>query len=138
MPRQFKQGKLFRKNSMNVKTTNDMLLELIPIFRSLYNTDKMPKNDSFVKEVILQLQKYPNLIEPLNTRVRGILAPGIKDDTARYIRFILNEDVLDYVEKPVKTKKPATAQAAAEPAAPAYPRALLVVFERTQQLNHAS
>ena len=109
--------KLFRKNSMNVKTTNDMLLELIPVFRSLYNTDKMPKNDTFVNEVLLQLQKYPNLIEPLNTRIREILAPGVKDDTARYIRFILNEDILSYVEKPGKTKKLATAQAVAEPKA---------------------
>lgn len=97
--------KLFRKNSMNVKSTNDMLLELISVFRSLYNTDKMPKNDVFVKEVILQLQKYPNLIEPLNTRVKEILANGIKEDTARYIRFILNEDVIGYREKPLKTKK---------------------------------
>lgn len=97
--------KLFRKNSMNVKTTNDMLLELIPVFRSLYKTDKMPKNDTFVNEVILKLQKYPNLIEPLNTRVKEILANGVKDDTARYIRFILNEDVLEYVESPPKTKK---------------------------------
>lgn len=99
--------KLFRKNSINVKTTHDMLLELIPVFRSLYNTDKMPKNDSFINEVLLQLQKYPNLIEPLNTRVREILAPGIKDDTARYIRFILNEDILGYTQSAGKTKKKA-------------------------------
>jgi plasmid replication initiation protein len=97
--------KLFRKNSMNVKTTHDMLLELIPVFASLFNTLKMPKNDAYIKEVILQLQKHPNLIEPLNTRVRELLANGIKDDTQRYVRFILNEDVLGYEEKPVKEKK---------------------------------
>lgn len=103
--------KLFRKNSMNVRSTNDMLLELIPVFRNLFKTDTMPKNDVFVKEVILQLQKYPNLIEPLNTRVKEILAAGVKDDTARYIRFILNEDVVGYKEKPVKTKnEPKTSQ----------------------------
>lgn len=97
--------KLFRKNSMNVKTTHDMLLELIPVFASLFNTLKMPKNDAYIKEVILQLQKHPNLIEPLNTRVRELLANGIKDDTQRYVRFILNEDVLSYTEKPVGEKK---------------------------------
>lgn len=97
--------KLFRKNSLNVKTTNDLLLELIPVFRSLYNTDKMPKNDTFVNEVIIQLQKYPNLIEPLNTRVKEILSTGVKDDSARFIRFILNEDIMGYEEKPVKAKK---------------------------------
>ena len=36
--------KLIRKNELNVKTTNDMLLELIPIFEKLYNTKKQPKN----------------------------------------------------------------------------------------------
>jgi hypothetical protein len=97
--------KLFRKNSMNVKTTHDMLLELIPVFASLFNILKMPKNDAYIKEVILQLQKHPNLIEPLNTRVRELLANGIKDDTQRYVRFVLNEDVLGYEEKPVKEKK---------------------------------
>lgn len=97
--------KLFRKNSLNVKTTTDLLLELIPVFRSLYNTDKMPKNDTFVNEVIIQLQKYPNLIEPLNTRVKEILSTGVKDDSARFIRFILNEDIMGYKEKPVKAKK---------------------------------
>jgi plasmid replication initiation protein len=97
--------KLFRKNSMNVKTTHDMLLELIPIFATLFNTSKMPKNDSYINGVILHLQKYPNLIEPLNTRIREILANGIKDDTARYVRFILNEDVLSYNETNVKPKK---------------------------------
>ena len=97
--------KLFRKNSMNVKTTHDMLLELIPVFTSLFNTLKMPKNDSYIKEVILQLQKYPNLIEPLNTRIREILSSGVKEDTPRYVRFILNEDIMNYTEKPVKTKK---------------------------------
>ncbi|CAM4105550.1 Plasmid replication initiation protein [Flavobacterium branchiophilum] len=96
--------KLFRKNTLNVKTTNDMLLELIPVFRALYNTDKMPKNDVFIKDVLLQLQKYPSLIEPLNTRIREILATGVKDDTARYVRFILNEDILNYTEKPTKPK----------------------------------
>lgn len=97
--------KLFRKNTMNVRSTNDMLLELIPVFRSLFNTDKMPKNDSFIKDVILQLQKYPSLIEPLNSRVKEILATGVKDDTPRYLRFILNEDIIGYKEKPMVSKK---------------------------------
>jgi hypothetical protein len=37
----------FVKNAMNVKTTTDLLLELIP-FQSLFETTK-PKNDAFVK-----------------------------------------------------------------------------------------
>ena len=98
--------KLFRKNSMNVKTTHDMLLELIPVLASLFNTLKMPKNDAFINNVIQHLQLYPNLIEPLNTRIREILANGIKEDTQRYVRFILNEDILKYSEKPIATKKP--------------------------------
>lgn len=99
--------KLFRKNSMNIKTTQDLLLELIPLFQSMYETNTKPKNDVFVKDVILQLQKYPDLIEPLNKRVKEILADGMKSDTARYIRFILNEDVMDY--KPKENKKTAAA-----------------------------
>jgi hypothetical protein len=97
--------KLFRKNSMNVKTTYDMLLELIPVFASLFNTSKMPKNDVYIKSIIEHLQRYPNLIEPLNTRIKEILANGVKEDTQRYVRFILNEDVLSYVENPAKQKK---------------------------------
>ena len=97
--------KLFRKNSMNIKTTHDLLLELIPLFQSMYETSSKPKNDMFVKEVILQLQKYPDLIEPLNKRVKEILAEGMKSDTARYIRFILNEDIMAYEPKENKTKK---------------------------------
>lgn len=96
--------KLFRKNSMNVKTTHDMLLELIPVFRSLYNTDKMPKNDAFVNNVLIQLQKHPDLIEPLNKRIKEIVSTGIKEDTPKYIRFILNEDILSYANLPVKTE----------------------------------
>jgi hypothetical protein len=49
---------------MNVKTTTDLLLELIPLFQSLFETSNKPKR-FFCKEVILQLQKS-NLIEPLN------------------------------------------------------------------------
>lgn len=100
--------KLFRKNAMNIKTTNDLLLELIPIFQSMYETNTKPKNDSFVKEVIIQLQKFPSLIEPLNKRIKEILSEGMKSDTPRYIRFILNEDVIGYKEnKPKKvTTKP--------------------------------
>jgi hypothetical protein len=30
------------------------------------------------KEVIIQLQKHPNLIEPLNKRIKEILAEGMK------------------------------------------------------------
>ncbi len=99
--------KLFRKNSMNIKTTNDLLLELIPLFQSMYETSNKPKNDAFVKDVILQLQKYPNLIEPLNKRIKEILAEGMKNDTPRYIRFILNEDIMGYNPKNDKTKKTA-------------------------------
>jgi hypothetical protein len=62
--------KLFQKNTLNVRTTYDMLLELIPVFASLFNTDKMPKNDIYIKSVVEQLQRYPNLIEPLNTRIK--------------------------------------------------------------------
>jgi hypothetical protein len=57
-----------------------MLLELIPVFASLFNTDKMPKKHLY-KSVVEQLQRYPNLIEPLNTRIKEILANGIKEDT---------------------------------------------------------
>lgn len=99
--------KLFRKNAMNIKTTNDLLLELIPLFQQIYETTSKPKNDAFVKEVIMQLQKYPNLIEPLNKRIKEILAEGMKNDTPRYIRFILNEDVIAYNPKTDKTKKTA-------------------------------
>ena len=97
--------KLFRKNAMNVKTTNDLLLEMIPLFQSLYETTTKPKNDVFIKEVIMQLQKYPDLIEPLNKRIKEILAEGMKNDTPRYIRFILNEDIIAY--KPKENKKAA-------------------------------
>jgi hypothetical protein len=97
--------KLFRKNTMNVKTTNDLLLELIPIFQKIYETDSKPKNDTFVKEVIMQLQKFPNLIDPLNKRIKEILADGMKNDTPKYIRYILNEDVMGY--DPKKDKKAA-------------------------------
>ena len=99
--------KLFRKNAMNVKTTTDLLLELIPVFQTIYETSTKPKNDAFVKNVILQLQKFPNLIEPLNKRIKEILAEGMKSDTARYIRFILNEDVVGYNPKSDKAKKTA-------------------------------
>lgn len=98
--------KLFRKNTMNVKTTNDLLLELIPIFQKIYETDSKPKNDTFVKEVIMQLQKFPNLIDPLNKRIKEILSEGMKNDTPKYIRYILNEDVMGY--DPKKDKKAAT------------------------------
>lgn len=110
--------KLFRKNAMNVKTTNDLLLELIPLFQSLFETSSKPKNDSFVKEVLLQLQKYPNLIEPLNKRIKEILAEGMKSDTPRYIRFILNEDVMGYNPKKDKTQKAAAKPKEEKPEAP--------------------
>lgn len=101
--------KLFRKNSMNIKTTQDMLLELIPIFKTLYNIEKMPKNDAFINNVIIKLQRNPNLIEPLNKRIREIISNGIKDDTARYIRYILNEDILScpdvVAKKDIEPKK---------------------------------
>jgi plasmid replication initiation protein len=102
--------KLFRKNAMNVKTTNDLLLELIPVFQTIYETSTKPKNDSFVKDVILQLQKHPNLIDPLNKRIKEVLAEGMKNDTPRYIRYILNEDVIAYNPKGDKkaTAKPKT------------------------------
>ena len=99
--------KLFRKNEMNIKTTNDLLLELIPVFQSMYETNTKPKNDAFIKDVILQLQKYPNLIEPLNKRIKEILSEGMKNDTPRYIRFILNEDIIGYKPKEHKAKKDA-------------------------------
>jgi len=98
--------KLFRKNTMNVKTTNDMLLELIPVFQRLFETSKMPKNDNFIKEVIVKLQRYPNLIEHLHKRVREITSKnGEGVDAVILIRYILNEDIMGYVEKPVETKK---------------------------------
>ena len=110
--------KLFRKNSMNVKTTNDLLLELIPVFQSMYETSKKPKNDVFVKEVILQLQKHPDLIEPLNKRIKEVLSEGMKNDTPRYIRFILNEDVIGHKPKSDKPKKAAVKSNEAELAVP--------------------
>jgi hypothetical protein len=41
----------------------------------------------FCKEVILQPQKKSNLIEPLNKRIKEILAEGMKNDTPRYTLF---------------------------------------------------
>jgi hypothetical protein len=56
----------------------------------------------------MQLQKYPNLIEPLNKRIKEILAEGTKSDTTRYIRFILNEDIIAFHPKKDKPNKAAT------------------------------
>lgn len=41
-----------------------------------------------LKNVILQVQKHSNLIEPLNKRIKEIMAKKIKSDTAKYVRFI--------------------------------------------------
>ena len=47
--------------------------------------------------------------------MKEILSSGVKDDTARYVRFILNEDIIGYKEKPVKTKnEPKTSQKEAD------------------------
>uniref|UniRef100_UPI00047BAC10 replication initiation protein n=1 Tax=Flavobacterium frigidarium TaxID=99286 RepID=UPI00047BAC10 len=99
--------KLFRKNAMNVKNSNDLLLELIPIFQATFETSKKPKNDVFVKELIMKLQKFPNLIEPTNKRIKEVLAQGTRSDTPRYMRFILNEDVVAYDPAKEKQKKKA-------------------------------
>jgi hypothetical protein len=53
----------------------------------------------------MQLQKYPNLIDPLNKRIKEILTEGMKGDTPRYIRFILNEDVIAFHPKKDKPNK---------------------------------
>jgi hypothetical protein len=65
------------QNAMNVKTVI-LLLELIPLSK-IYRIATNQKNDAFVK-VIMQLQKYPNLIEPLNKRIKNF-AEGMKNDT---------------------------------------------------------
>jgi hypothetical protein len=36
-----------------------------------------------VKEIIMKLQKFPNLIEPTNKRIKEVLAEGVK--MARYM-----------------------------------------------------
>jgi hypothetical protein len=66
----------------------------------------------------MQLQKYPNLIEPLNKLIKEILAEGMKNDTPRYIRFILNEDVIAYNPKTDKTQKAAAKPKEEKPEAP--------------------
>jgi hypothetical protein len=66
----------------------------------------------------MQLQKYPNLIEPLNKRIKEILAEGMKGDTPRYIRFILNEDVIAFHPKKDKPNKSAAKPAAKKEEAP--------------------
>jgi hypothetical protein len=91
---------------MNVKTTHDMLLELIPIFQKLFDTSKKSKNDVFIKEVLLKLQRHPDLIEHLHKRVNEILNKnGEGNDAVILIRYILNEDVVAYAEKSAETKK---------------------------------
>jgi hypothetical protein len=63
----------------------------------------------------LQLQKHPKLIGSLNKRIEEILAEGMKNDTPRYIRYILNEDVIAYNPKADKTKKAAAKPAKEKP-----------------------
>lgn len=102
--------KLFRKADLNVKTTKDLLLELIPFFQGLFETTKKPKNDAFINQVIIKLQLHPNLIEPLNVRVKKLIAKGIDEETPILMRYILNEDIIGYepiaeVKKPIKSPK---------------------------------
>jgi hypothetical protein len=102
--------KLFRKADLNVKTTKDLLLELIPFFQGLFETTKKPKNDTFINQVIIKLQLHPNLIEPLNVRVKKLIAKGIDEETPILMRYILNEDIIGYepvseVKKPIKSPK---------------------------------
>ncbi len=126
--------KLFRKNSLNVQTTNDLLLELIPIFQSMYETNTKPKNDSFIKKIILQLQQYPNLIEPLNKRIKEILSDGMKNDTARYIRFILNEDIIAYNPKSTKAKQ-AVSKAKEEEKEPEVPDPMIDILNLSKKMT---
>jgi hypothetical protein len=59
--------KLFRKKCHERQNYNWFTFELIPLFVYL----KLPPNQKwcFFKDV-LQLQKHPNLIEPLNKRIK--------------------------------------------------------------------
>jgi hypothetical protein len=67
------------QNAMNVKTTNDLLLELalFKVYLKLAPNQKW----CFCKDVILQLQKYPNLIEVKQTYQRNFSGRNEKRHT---------------------------------------------------------
>jgi hypothetical protein len=84
-----------RKNS-------DLLLELIPLSKFIWIATK-PKKWCFCKSYSAAAE-IPKFDQNLWTNVSKILAEGMKNDTSRYIRFILNEDVA-YNQKQIKQKK---------------------------------
>jgi hypothetical protein len=86
------------KNTMNVKP-HDLLLELIP-FQSIRNHNQA-KKWFFHKRSYIQLK--PNLIEPLNKRIKEILAEGMK--TTHQDTFVYFEWRCYHSIKADKTKK---------------------------------
>ncbi|NRT13599.1 hypothetical protein HNQ00_003253, partial [Flavobacterium sp. 14A] len=95
-----------------------------------------PKNDVFVKEIIMKLQKFPNLIEPTNKRIKEVLAEGVKSDTARYMRFILNEDVIAYDPAKEKPKKKAAKTAANSEPKEEAPDPMEEILKLSNKLNN--
>lgn len=90
--------KLFRREDV-VVNNNKRLLDLHQYLNNLFEVSKKPKNELFIKKVVSALQRNPDLISKIHTRLRKMSEVDPELITERYIRFILNEDVIEYDSK---------------------------------------
>ena len=96
--------KVISRDGLNAPNNVDLLRQILIILQELFEVTKKKKNADYIAKVISKLQKSPDLIPHAHKRITEILASGISEPT-RLIRFVLDEDILKGVEKPVKQEK---------------------------------
>ena len=96
--------KVISREGLNAPNNIDLLRQILIILQELFEVTKKKKNADYIAKVISKLQKSPDLIPHAHKRITEILSSGISEPT-RLIRFVLYEDILKDVEKPVKQEK---------------------------------
>lgn len=96
--------KVISREGLNAPNSIDLLRQTLIILQELFEVTKKKKNTDYIAKVISKLQKSPDLIPHAHKRITEILASGISEPT-RLIRFVLDEDVLKGIDKPVKLEK---------------------------------
>lgn len=61
---------------------------------SLFQTKNYPKNDEYVKRVLAFLRLHPDELKKLNIKILYVKQHIPKDEQAKYLRFVINEDYL--------------------------------------------
>ncbi len=87
--------KVISNKKENKLSLDDLLYQVRTRLKTMFETDKKPKNKEFISKVMVNLRLEPELLKHCNSKLEFVKNNLPKKEWSQYMRFVINQEYLN-------------------------------------------